>query len=65
VGREALAYPDFARDLLTKGELDPKKTCITCSRCSQLMREGGAAGCVTFDSEVYRSIYKRLRAEKE
>jgi 2,4-dienoyl-CoA reductase (NADPH2) len=65
VGREALAYPDFARDLLTKGELDPKKTCITCSRCSQLMREGGAAGCVTFDPEVYRSIYKRLRAEKE
>jgi 2,4-dienoyl-CoA reductase (NADPH2) len=64
-GREALAYPDFARDLLTKGELDPKKTCITCSRCSQLMRRGGAAGCVTFDPEVYRSIYKKLRAEKE
>jgi 2,4-dienoyl-CoA reductase-like NADH-dependent reductase (Old Yellow Enzyme family) len=65
VGREALGYPDFARDLLTKGELDPKKTCITCSRCSQLMRRGGAAGCVVFDSEVYRPIYKRLRAGKE
>jgi 2,4-dienoyl-CoA reductase (NADPH2) len=65
VGREALAYPDFARDLLTQGELDPKKTCITCSRCSQLMRDGGATGCVVFDAEVYRSIYNGLRAEEE
>jgi 2,4-dienoyl-CoA reductase (NADPH2) len=64
VGREALAYPDFARDLLTKGRLDPKRTCITCSRCSQLMRDGGPAGCVVFDPEVYRPIYKRLRAER-
>jgi 2,4-dienoyl-CoA reductase-like NADH-dependent reductase (Old Yellow Enzyme family) len=64
VGRAALAYPDFARDLLTKGELDRKKTCITCSRCSQLMRDGGAAGCVTFDPEVYRPIYQSLRAER-
>jgi len=65
VGREALAYPDFARDLLTKGELDPKKTCITCSRCTQLMRNGGAAGCVVFDPEVYHPIYEGLRAERE
>ncbi len=64
VGREALAYPDFARDLLTKGKLDPKRTCITCSRCSQLMRDGGPVGCVVFDPEVYRPIYKRLRAER-
>jgi len=62
VGREALAYPNFARDLLTKGKLDPKKTCITCSRCSQLMRDGDAVGCVVFDPEVYRPIYERLRA---
>jgi len=65
VGREALAYPDFARDLLTQGELGPKKTCITCSRCSQLMRDVGTVGCVTFDPEVYRPIYKSLRAGKE
>jgi 2,4-dienoyl-CoA reductase-like NADH-dependent reductase (Old Yellow Enzyme family) len=64
VGREALAYPDFARDLLTKGELDPKKTCITCSRCSHLMRECGTAGCVVFDPQVYRPIYNGLRAKK-
>jgi 2,4-dienoyl-CoA reductase (NADPH2) len=64
VGREALAYPEFARDLLTKGELDPKRTCITCSRCTQLMRNGGPVGCVVFDPEVYQLIYKRSRSEE-
>jgi 2,4-dienoyl-CoA reductase-like NADH-dependent reductase (Old Yellow Enzyme family) len=62
VGREALAYPDFARDLLIKGELDPEKTCITCSRCSDLMRACGKAGCVVFDPQVYRPIYRSMRA---
>jgi 2,4-dienoyl-CoA reductase (NADPH2) len=56
MGREALAYPDFARDLLTKGSLDPKKTCITCSLCSQLMREGKPTGCAVFDKAIYRPI---------
>ena len=60
VGREALAYPNFAHDLLTKGKLDPRKTCVTCSLCSQLMREGGPTGCVIFDSEIYRPIYQQI-----
>jgi hypothetical protein len=59
VGREALAYPDFARDLLTKGSLDPKKTCVACSLCSELMREGGPTGCVVFDHEIYRPIFQQ------
>jgi 2,4-dienoyl-CoA reductase (NADPH2) len=57
VGREAFAYPDFARDLLTKGTLDPRAVCITCSRCTQIMRDHGCAGCVPFDKEVYGPIY--------
>jgi 2,4-dienoyl-CoA reductase (NADPH2) len=65
VGRMALAYPDFARDLLTKGQLDPKKTCLTCSRCSQLMREGGPAGCVILDPEIYRSLYRQKCSRTE
>jgi 2,4-dienoyl-CoA reductase-like NADH-dependent reductase (Old Yellow Enzyme family) len=59
LGREALAYPDFARDLLTAGRLDPRKTCVTCSLCSQLMREGGPTGCVIFDCELYRPVYRQ------
>jgi 2,4-dienoyl-CoA reductase (NADPH2) len=62
VGREAFAYPDFARDLLRQGSLDPKKCCITCSRCTQIMRDGGQSGCVVFDREVYGPIYRAGRS---
>ncbi|MHB1293742.1 MAG: oxidoreductase [Anaerolineae bacterium] len=61
VGREAFAYPDFARDLLTHGALDPRRTCITCSRCTQIMRDHGCAGCVPLDRAVYGPIYEAGR----
>jgi len=61
VGREAFAYPDFARDLLTKGEMKSRGVCITCSRCTQIMRDHGRAGCVLFDREVYGPIYEAGR----
>lgn len=52
-GRMAFAYPDFAKDLLIKGKLDPNKVCIGCSGCTQLMRDGRMTGCVIRDSEIY------------
>lgn len=64
VGREAFAYPDFARDLLTRGYLDANKVCIACSRCTQIMRDGGKTGCVIRDADVYLPIYKAGRASK-
>lgn len=58
-GRMAIAYPDFASDLLKKGALDPRKCCVACSRCTQLMRAGSVAGCVVRDGDVYAPIYRR------
>lgn len=58
-GRQAFAYPTFARDLLEKGWLHTKKCCITCSRCSQLMIYGVNTGCVIHDSEIYAPIFKK------
>ena len=58
-GRMAFAYPEFASDILKNGALDPKKCCITCSKCTQLMRAGSTAGCVIRDAGVYMPIYKR------
>ena len=60
-GRGAFAYPDFARDLLQQGELDPGRCCIACSRCTQIMRDHGRSGCVPFDREVYAPIYRAGR----
>jgi 2,4-dienoyl-CoA reductase-like NADH-dependent reductase (Old Yellow Enzyme family) len=58
-GREAFAYPEFASDILKNDGMDPRKCCITCSKCTELMRASSTAGCVIRDSEVYLPIYKR------
>jgi len=57
VGREAFAHPEFAYELLTHGNLDARAVCITCSRCTQIMRDEGRTGCVPRDHEVYSSIF--------
>jgi 2,4-dienoyl-CoA reductase (NADPH2) len=53
VGRMAFAYPDFARDLAEHGVLDPRKSCVGCSSCSELMWSGERSGCVVRDGDLY------------
>ena len=62
-GRMAFAYPDFPRDLAGPGRLDPERVCVACSACTQIMRDGGRAGCVPRDAAIYEPIYKAGRAE--
>ena len=62
-GREAFAYPDFARDILQNGALEKSKCCLSCGKCSELMRAGCAAGCVIRD-RVYADVYKRDVTDK-
>lgn len=57
-GREAFAYPDFAKDILIEGRMKKEKCCIACGKCSEIMKFGGRAGCVIRDAEVYGKIYK-------
>jgi len=61
VGREAFAYPEFARELLTTGKMDPAKCCIACSGCTQMMRDGMPSGCMVRDAAVYGPIYREGR----
>lgn len=49
LGRGALAYPDFAADLLDRGALSSRKVCTTCSLCSYLLRRQRPVGCVVRD----------------
>jgi 2,4-dienoyl-CoA reductase (NADPH2) len=53
LGRGALAYPDFAKDLAARGRLDSRKVCTTCSLCSHLLRQGRRTGCAVRDAGVY------------
>jgi NADPH-dependent glutamate synthase beta subunit-like oxidoreductase/2,4-dienoyl-CoA reductase-like NADH-dependent reductase (Old Yellow Enzyme family) len=60
-GRMAFAYPDFAKDIVTKGRLDPNKVCVSCSACTQIMRDAGMTGCVVRDNKVYGPIFEHGR----
>jgi len=58
-GRSAFAYPNAARDVMDHHSMDPKKICISCSKCTQLMRAGDVPGCVIRD-EVYRERFQKV-----
>ena len=64
LGRSAFAYPEGPVDLLEKGTVDPKKVCVACSRCTELARLGGSAGCVMRDKDIYGKQYKKLLQER-
>lgn len=70
LGRNALAYPDFARDALEKGELDERRVCKTLTYCTYLMRQKHhpmgqfPTGCPPFDKDPYGEIIKAARAGK-
>ena len=63
-GRQSLAYPDFAADIIDKGKFEKEKCCVACSNCTQIMRDGGTTGCVVRDREIYMPILKKGRKGK-
>lgn len=58
-GRMWLAYPEFFREWQS-GSFNPKKCCLTCSKCTELMRAGQVSGCAVFN-EYYRNLYKEIK----
>ena len=58
VGRGMLAYPDAPADLMAHGRLDQTRCCISCSRCTELMRLGGPAGCAVRDHPLYSGLHR-------
>ncbi len=70
LGRGSLAYPDFAADALSKGELDESRVCKTLTYCTFLMRQKNhplgqfPTGCPPFDKSVYGPIMKEAREAK-
>jgi 2,4-dienoyl-CoA reductase (NADPH2) len=60
-GRMAFAYPDFAKDIINDGRMYPEKVCVSCSACTQIMRDGGMTGCVVRDNKVYGPIFEHGR----
>ena len=69
LGRGAIAYPDWVKDLQEKGRLEKLKSCITVSYCTTLMRSKNnelgqyAAGCVPRDP-VYAKFLQEIRQKE-
>jgi len=61
LGRQGFAYPWFAKEIINTGKLERRHTCIACSSCTQIMRDGGKTGCVPFDKDVYGPMYREGR----
>ena len=59
-GRMAFANPDFANDIIKNGELKSNRVCLTCSKCSELIRAGVPVGCVIRDTGEYLPYYQAL-----
>jgi len=61
VGRAGLAYPDWVNALAADGRLEPNRVCVSCSKCSQMLRVGGPVGCPVHDPETYQAEYRNAR----
>ena len=57
-GRMAFANPEFGQQILEHDQLDPKKCCICCSKCTELMRKRTVTGCMIRDAKTYLPYYK-------
>ena len=58
-GRQALAYPDFANDILNGSGMDENKCCTGCNNCFKLMDGHTMTGCIVRDKEIYLPLYKK------
>jgi len=62
-GRQAFAYPDFPKDIITERKMKKSNVCVTCSKCAELKAKKKHSGCVVRDRELYMPIYKELLEE--
>lgn len=64
-GRMAFADPDFANEIVKQGRIDPKRVCMTCGMCGDLIRAHKPTGCVVRDSKTFKPFYKEFLEEKK
>ena len=53
-GRISIANPNFPKQIFQDGVIDKQKVCISCSKCSELMRSGNKTGCVIRDPQYQK-----------
>lgn len=65
-GRQALAYPSFAKDIFTEGVMKEDKCCVNCYKCYSLMDPGHCrTGCIVRDRDEFFPLYRKNVLNKE
>lgn len=64
-GRMAFADPDFANEILKTGRIDPKRVCLTCGKCGDLIRAHKPTGCVVRDPASFLGFYREFMESKK
>ena len=59
-GRMSFANPDFANEIIKNGRIDPKKVCLACGKCGDLIRAHLPTGCVIRDTKLFMPFYKKF-----
>lgn len=59
-GRMAFADPDFANEIIRQGRIDPKRVCLTCGKCGDLIRAHKPTGCVIRDPQTFMPFYREF-----
>ena len=61
-GRMAFADPDFANEIMKQGRIDPRRVCMTCGKCGDLIRAHQPTGCVVRDPQTFLPFYQAYMA---
>lgn len=64
-GRMAFADPDFANEIFKEGRINPRRVCLTCGKCGDLIRAHKPTGCVIRDGEVFMPFYREFAETKK
>jgi 2,4-dienoyl-CoA reductase-like NADH-dependent reductase (Old Yellow Enzyme family) len=64
-GRMAFADPDFANEIIKDGRIDPKRVCVTCGKCGDLIRAHKPTGCVVRNYRTFGQFYQEFAEEKK
>jgi len=64
-GRMAFADPDFANEIIKDGRINPRRVCVTCGKCGDLIRAHKPTGCVVRDPKTFLPFYKEFVETKD
>lgn len=60
-GRMAFANPDFANEIIKDGRINPKRVCMTCGKCGDLIRAHKPTGCIVRDPKTFLGFYREFQ----